>query len=513
MSENNPTSIAEFLFNQRSDAHNELLIKTKASGEIEKVMGNGNHFSPSALTLKTPVTAFFPFLNAFLPARKPQTIDLPHINIGELYVDIQILSEKDMTTWILFSDVTREVNQVEDVIRKNNERALKHKTATVHFTFDNPFGNLQLFDVASFLKTNKGKFILLGAVPKWLEHYFPQLSSVNSKVDIVELFPYLEVFIPEARLFWETEKENLKGSDMWIENPNNTTELHFRAFATNKNGNHYLMIRLLDQNDNPLSQQTIQKAREHQLLYEKLKKAEKELKQLLNYKDKFVSIVSHDLRSPMASVVSIAELLLTDEELLSSMSDFNREMLQSMKEELLRLLEYNNRLYHWANLELGNFKLDIEKISAKKLIESISQTAQAKVKAKNIRYEALVAEDFEIEVDVSLFMQALNNLIGNAIKFTPENGHIILEAIQKKQQVRFVVSDSGVGIPEKIQKSLFSGVPNESSLGTSGEKGSGLGLDIVKKIIDAHGATIEVQSEKNNGTTFIISLSSQPNTF
>jgi signal transduction histidine kinase len=504
MSENKPENMVELLFNQRSGTNKEILIKVNPDGKIAEVLGNHQHFSHSGVKPGITVSETFPFLNIFFPATEPNSVNLPHINWGKLYVNVQILTGENLETWILFSDVTHEVREVEENIQQDNNFALKHKIKKL--PFENPFGNLHLFDVASFLKTKEDKFIPLGNSPLWLERYFPQLGSTINAQAILETFPYLEVFFPEAESFWKTEEETLMGSDMWIESPSDNVELHIRAFAANKNRNHYLLMRLLDHDDIPISQRTIQKAREHQLLYEKLEKAEKELKLLLYYKDKFVSIVSHDLRSPMASVVSIAEMLLTDKELLSSMSDFNREMLQSMKEELLRLLEYNNRLYHWSNLELGNFKLEPEKISIKKLINSVSQTALSKIEAKSIQYISDVPEDFEIEVDVSLFTQALNNLIGNAIKFTPENGTIKTGARRGEGKPQFFVSDSGVGMSEKTQKSIFAGVPNESTLGTAGEKGSGLGLDIVMKIIDAHGFTIEVQSEEGKGTTFIISL-------
>ena len=492
--------IVRFLFVQRPDKQREVLVKTDTAGKILEISGNKSRFSP-LLNPEVPLPEVFPFLSAYFPVATPQTTDLPHIAWEHLFLHVRIFSNRDTGTWVLLSDVTEAVEEMQGPIQKNNDFVLKN---TSRFTFENPFGNLHLFHVASFIKTKEGKFMPLGAAPGWVEKFFPQITGAEQGLDLIEIFPYLSVFLPEAQTFWDAREETLQGSDMWIETPVSGTELHFRAFATSQNDNHYLLIRLLDYDDIPVNQRTIQKAREHQLLYEKLQKAEKKLKQLLYYKDKFVSIVSHDLRSPMASVVSIAEMLLTDDELMASMSDFNREMLVSMKEELERLLEYNNRLYHWSNLELGNFKLDKEIISAEKLIHSALQTAKNKMEAKAIHYEAVVPEDFELEVDVSLFSQVLNNLLGNAVKFTPEGGTIKAGAKCENGVIRFFVSDTGVGMPEAMQKSVFAGVPNESTLGTSGEKGSGLGLDIVRKIVEAHGFAIAVESELGKGTTFII---------
>jgi len=502
MSLQKPDTILEVLLAREPMAEQRLLLKTSSEGIIQQIFGNVEHFS-APWKVGKDVSEIFPFLVTFFPAAPLEMLELPRMIWEKFYLDFLIFRESDDATWILITDVTAEVNEIKEQIQTNNDFIL---SSSRQFTFENPFGNLHLFNVLSLIKTNENKFVPVGGIPLWAEKYYPAIASVRSGLEIGEAFPYLEVFLPMADAFWQTADETrLEESDMWIENPAGKDELHFRAFAANRHGNHFLFIRLLDQNDIPVSQQTLQKAREHQLLYEKLQKAENKLKQLLQYKDKFVSIVSHDLRSPMASVVSIAEMFLTDEELLACMNDFNREMLQSMKEELVRLLEYNNRLYHWANLELGNFKLDKEKIKVKKLVDSAVQTAQPKTEAKQIDLTSSVTpEDLETEVDVSLFLQVFNNLIGNAVKFTPEGGKITLHVKKEKGKIRYAVSDTGVGMPEKIKKSIFSGVPGESTLGTSGEKGSGLGLDIVKKIVDAHGFSIEVQSEQGKGTTFII---------
>ena len=500
----NDENIIAFLLERLAGPAKTLLLKTDRKGEIVHVSGNKADFAGLPETGRM-VGDIFPFLGTFYPAGLPmKPADIPHLVWENRYLNVSVFRDENFATWFLITDATDEVARMKPYIQKNNVFALEHKRQN---TFDNPFGNLHLFSVACFIAAGDGKFLPQGKLPDWVAPYFPVIGqSGDGPAELTEIFPYLDVFMPEAENFWKAEKENLLGSDMWIESPAPGVELHFRAFATSKNGNHYLLIRRLEDDDIPISQRTIQKAREHQLLYEKLQKAEKELKQLLYYKDKFVSIVSHDLRSPMASVVSAAEMLLTDERLMSVISDFNREVLQSMKEELERLLEYNNRLYHWSNLELGNFKLDKEKISVKKLIDRAVQTAKNKMEAKNIRYEAVVPEDFDSEVDVSLFSQALNNLLGNAVKFTPENGEIKAGAIREKDTIRFFVSDTGVGMSEAIQKSVFAGVPNESTLGTSGEKGSGLGLDIVRKIVEAHGFTIGVQSQPGKGTVFTITV-------
>ncbi len=246
-------------------------------------------------------------------------------------------------------------------------------------------------------------------------------------------------------------------------------------------------------------------ARDQKLAYEKLEKAEQKLKTLLDYKDKFVSIISHDLRSPVAAVLGIAEMLANDKEELAKLDDFYHEMILSIKEEMLRLLDYNDKLYHWSNLELGNFKISKEEVSLKKVIETAQRTAEKKLSAKNISFSTNLHKDTKISVDLTLFLQVLNNLMANAIKFTPENGSISID-VKEGNPMQIIVKDSGVGMPKEVSNNIFSGFARASTSGTSGEKGTGLGLGIVKKIVDGHGFTIHVESETGKGSSFIIEL-------
>jgi len=225
----------------------------------------------------------------------------------------------------------------------------------------------------------------------------------------------------------------------------------------------------------------------------------------LEYKDKFVSIVSHDLRSPVAAVLGIAEMLVNDKEELSKLDDFYVEMIGSIKDEMVRLLDYNDKLYHWSNLELGNFEIVRKKESLKDIIKIAHRTANQKLASKNISFSTNLKNDINIDVDIALFLQVLNNLLSNAIKFTPENGNIAIDVVQNKG-LQIAIVDSGVGMPKKVCDNIFSGFARNSSMGTQGEKGTGLGLGIVKKIIDAHGFTIKVESELGKGSRFIIGI-------
>jgi signal transduction histidine kinase len=108
--------------------------------------------------------------------------------------------------------------------------------------------------------------------------------------------------------------------------------------------------------------------------------------------------------------------------------------------------------------------------------------------------------------DETLLGQALNNLLGNAVKFTPIDGEIILGTHEKPDHLEIYVQDTGVGMQPEMSRKLFEDFSRKSTMGTFGEKGTGLGLGIVKKIVEAHQYTIHVESQPDKGSTFIISI-------
>ena len=181
-------------------------------------------------------------------------------------------------------------------------------------------------------------------------------------------------------------------------------------------------------------------------------------------------------------------------------------MIKNIQDEMHRLLDYNDKLYHWSNLELGNFELVTSRIPLVDLVKSAERTAKPKINEKQILFKTRVDEELLVEVDKTLFLQVLNNLIGNAVKFTPTGGIIEVMGTKKDTYVELIIHDSGVGISKSVMNNLFHGFVRESTQGTQGEKGTGLGMGIVKKILDAHKVTIEVDSSPNQGTSFIIYL-------
>ena len=238
---------------------------------------------------------------------------------------------------------------------------------------------------------------------------------------------------------------------------------------------------------------------------EDLKKSKENLIKLNETKDRFLSIVSHDLRTPFSSILGFTELLLNDD----SLTDKERkEYINFIRESSNSMLSLVNSLLDWNRLQSGRIQFEPEKTYVYSIIEnSINSLAGAALR-KKIALRSTVSKEIQIFVDENLISQVFNNLISNAIKFTNSNGTISI-SVRPSERLRFLefsIQDTGVGIKAADVKKLFSVDSKFTKEGTSGEKGSGMGLNIVNDIIQKHGGSIWVESEPGKGSNFKFTL-------
>jgi PAS domain S-box-containing protein len=238
---------------------------------------------------------------------------------------------------------------------------------------------------------------------------------------------------------------------------------------------------------------------------EDLKRSKESLVKLNETKDRFLSIVSHDLRTPFSSILGFTELLLNDD----SLTDKERkEYIKFIRESSNSMLALVNSLLDWNRLQSGRIQFEPKKTYIHSIIEnSINSLAGAALR-KRIVIKSTVSKEIQIFVDENLIFQVFNNLISNAIKFTNTNGTISI-SVKPSEQLRFLefsIQDTGVGIKADDLKKLFSVDSKFTKDGTSGEKGSGMGLTIVNDIIQKHGGSIWVESEPGKGSNFKFTL-------
>jgi len=238
---------------------------------------------------------------------------------------------------------------------------------------------------------------------------------------------------------------------------------------------------------------------------EELKQSAANLKKLNDAKDRFLSIISHDLRAPFSSILGFTDLLLEDDTLTDTERQQYISYIQDSSKSMLSLV---NSMLDWTRLQTGRIKFEPEKLNAREIIESSINTITGIALKKGVEIENLIEPGLHIYGDKNLILQVFNNLLSNAVKFT-KLGDRIMISVNLSSVSRFItfsVKDTGIGIKPGNLDKLFSIETKFTSEGTAGEKGSGLGLSLVKDIVEKHGGLIEVKSEFGKGTEFIFTL-------
>ncbi|MFH0760098.1 MAG: PAS domain-containing sensor histidine kinase [Bacteroidota bacterium] len=234
------------------------------------------------------------------------------------------------------------------------------------------------------------------------------------------------------------------------------------------------------------------------------KKMELALEEENRTKDKFLSIIAHDLRNPIGSIMGMSELALNeldepDRETLKK----DLQIIHSCSRQTLSLLE---NLLQWARAQQGRMVFDPENIDLAKVVEQEINFNGDLARQKSISVQSELPSPFFAVVDPNMIRTVFRNLINNALKFTRPGGLITISCVSKEDENVFVVSDNGVGMSEKVANQIFRIDSKYTSAGTYGEKGSGLGLILCREFVTRHGGEIWVESIEGEGSTFKFSI-------
>lgn len=228
------------------------------------------------------------------------------------------------------------------------------------------------------------------------------------------------------------------------------------------------------------------------------------LKEIDDMKSDFVSTVSHEFRTPLTSMNMSLNMLL--EEDVGSINKEQCELLEATYEDCERLNDLVNDLLDLSKIESGKIKMEFGKADVNKVIESTIKPFENQVKEKDIELAKEEIRDGLIALaDSNKISWVISNLIGNAIRYTPEGGKVLVGAQRKGNNVQIYVKDTGIGIAEEYQDKIFDRFVRANNNDDSAS-GTGLGLAISKEIIGAHNGKIWVESEEGEGSKFIFSI-------
>lgn len=309
---------------------------------------------------------------------------------------------------------------------------------------------------------------------------FDILEKLN---EVVEPDEYLPVLILTADITIEAKRKALNmGAGDFITKPFDLTELQARL-------NTHLQIRFKN---------------------EQIKSYAEEQKQLLATKDKFFSIIAHDVRNPFVGIVNFSKITLSHFDRLDKTEI--HESLQLINKTATQGHELLENLLKWSRSQTGTIVISPEKLIVNDIIKSIITSLKSQADNKKIKLLSQFDSVIVLDTDKEMLETILRNLISNAVKFTPENGFVKTSAVLNSDNVIITVTDTGIGISNDDIKKLFRiDSKMQSRMGTANESGSGLGLILCKEFVDKLGGTISVLSKINEGTKFILTFPTHRN--
>ena len=443
-----------------------------------------------------------PFLFGFFPMTKPE-IFLENISFSNFFGNV-ILEHSSNIVRIKFYPNPEGLKLWEHLVQKHNQEQLIKSIVMKTDSSSLSCNVLYTLGFMTFQQSEKG-FELMGNVPDWFKKLIPDYNYSSLNFQLEELFPFLEVFLPEATELYQSNEDGKAVSGLWTEFSPQNDEVILQATAVRENGYNFIFLEAISER-NPDKQKNLQKLREQSLAYRQLAKTEEKLRNVLKYREQFISIFSHDIRGPLAGIYSLIDLLKNDDEFMGSFKPNHANLFNVMYKDLRDLHDYTTKLYNWSNVNFGNMKLDLEPVDFNSLMKNLLTNLDDKIFSKKIKIVLDIPAQFNIYVDEVFFKNALFNLMTNAIKFSYPMGKITIAAEEADGFQVIKIIDEGVGMTEEIIESIYNYDSKKSAMGTTGERGSGIGLTIVKRIMDMHRADVIVDSVVEEGTIIELKL-------
>jgi two-component system sensor histidine kinase/response regulator len=239
-----------------------------------------------------------------------------------------------------------------------------------------------------------------------------------------------------------------------------------------------------------------------------LRKQSRELRELNASKDKFFSIIAHDLRGPLGGFMGLSEMIADESQPITS--DERQDMILMLSRSARNIYSLLENLLEWSQMQQGHTAFKPQITGLNNLVTECTKLLFEVSRKKDISVTVDIDKDHEVYADTNMFQSVIRNLVSNAIKFTPQGGKVIITADLTENNTSVItVKDTGIGMNSDMVSNLFRINVNSSRQGTDGENSTGLGLLLCKEFVERHGGEIWVESEEGRGSLFCFAI---PNT-
>ena len=243
----------------------------------------------------------------------------------------------------------------------------------------------------------------------------------------------------------------------------------------------------------------------HKLIEKALVDSQKTLQKTIAVKDKFFSIISHDLKNPLGSIFSFTDLLFNNYNQFDEVA--KKKAIETIKDASKKSFNLLENLLEWSRIQMGNIEFNPEKLNITKLVNEEFELIKLSISQKEIELSVIANQHHEVLADKNMVSTIIRNLLSNALKYTTKGGSIKVSfkevtSSNDEKLLETIVSDSGVGMTSKQVENLFNIDESYSTKGVDGERGTGLGLILCKEFVEKNGGKIWVESEVDKGSKF-----------
>jgi len=347
-----------------------------------------------------------------------------------------------------------------------------------------------LLGAAVFEETGGGGFAPIGTLPEWL-------PVTGNPVNLGGQFPLIELFRDEFEAVWQQPEPARCESDIWTEADPRGGEQYLQALASNAGGRRLLIIRALPQ-------ETFTR----QQLAHDLELANERAERATRAKSDFLAVMSHEIRTPLNAIIGMADVLAS-----TSLTPEQKKCVEVFQRNGVNLLNLINDILDVSKVEAGKLELESTHFELRDVIARAFEVIEIRATQKGLRLRKEISPEVPAYLvgDPNRLRQVMINLLGNSLKFT-ESGSLTVRVERDAQDdyLRFAVADTGIGIPPEKLGRIFESFSQADSSTTRKYGGTGLGLNISKRIVERMSGRIWVESKPGEGSTFLFTAHLPP---